>query len=83
MKKAGSSFPNMPNVGTDTLHDFHGCVGNKHSLETLIGGNLNQYQQLNIPIITNGRCPWIFPCHARFRYSTARTRRGERPGDKK
>jgi hypothetical protein len=34
----GSSIPNKPNVGTDTLHDFHGCVGEKYSLETLIGG---------------------------------------------
>ena len=29
-------FPIKPNVGTDTLHDFHGCE--KVSLETLIGG---------------------------------------------
>ena len=36
--KTGSTFPNQPNVGTDTLHDFHGCVGEKYSLETLIGG---------------------------------------------
>ena len=36
--RTGSTFPNKPNVGTDTLHDFHGCVGEKYSLETLIGG---------------------------------------------
>ena len=40
----GSSIPNKPNVGTDTLHDFHGCVGEKYSLETHTGGNLNSIQ---------------------------------------